>query len=258
MPSPTFDSFSEPYTRQADESSLDEVRANIRTLEEQHQKNDIPLSGRIIHVCHYLPIIANYKPQPKVDGIPSPPATPPSKAARFPMSEAKNTPNSSSENLEDMSMSTSSTAWGLAPRYGHAAMISGIRSLSATHEQVIVGWIGDIGCAGPNEKISANEVNEKDRIALEEVLKNEAPKEGDQDDEKKTTYVPVWIDDKVAHGHYDGYCKQSNVICTAVFVECSHISSPYSTLALVSLPALARCRYRIRFRRPPLPVLRIC
>ena len=26
---------------------------------------------------------------------------------------------------------------------------------------------------------------------------------------KKTKYVPVCLNDKVAHGHYDGYCKQS-------------------------------------------------
>ncbi|KAJ7669249.1 hypothetical protein DFH06DRAFT_178697 [Mycena polygramma] len=31
-------------------------------------------------------------------------------------------------------------AWMLLPRYGHATMISGIRSLTATHEQLIVDW----------------------------------------------------------------------------------------------------------------------
>ncbi|KAG6808923.1 hypothetical protein H0H92_002351, partial [Tricholoma furcatifolium] len=33
--------------------------------------------------------------------------------------------------------------------------------------------------------------------------------ESDPDDDRKITYVPVWLDDKVAHGHYDGYCKQT-------------------------------------------------
>ena len=29
---------------------------------------------------------------------------------------------------------------------------------------------------------------------------------------KGTLLVPVWLDDKVAHGHYDGYCKTSEFI----------------------------------------------
>jgi trehalose 6-phosphate synthase/phosphatase len=42
-------------------------------------------------------------------------------------------------------------------------------------------------------------------------LKDYHPKESDPDDERdrKTKYIPVWLDDKVAHGHYDGYCKQT-------------------------------------------------
>lgn len=217
MPSPssTFDSFSEPYTRQADESSLDDVRAHICTLEQQHKQNGIPLSGRIIHVCHDLPIIATYKPC-NVSGIPSPPATPPSRSTEFiPREALKNsatnpTPDtSSSDPVSPSSSSSSPTVWSFAPRYGHAAMISGIRSLSTTHEQVIVGWTGDISCAGPTEKVSANVISAEDRIAFEEALKDYTPKESDPDDDKKTTYIPVWLDDKVAHGHYDGYCKQS-------------------------------------------------
>lgn len=88
-------------------------------------------------------------------------------------------------------------------------MISGIRSLSATHEQVIIGWTGDILYAGPNEKIPTNAITAEDRIVYEDALKSYTPKESDPDDDRKTTYVPVWLDDKVAHGHYDGYCKQS-------------------------------------------------
>jgi trehalose 6-phosphate synthase/phosphatase len=42
---------------------------------------------------------------------------------------------------------------------------------------------------------------------LEEALATCLPREADPDDDKKTLYIPVWQDDKVAHGHYDGYCK---------------------------------------------------
>jgi trehalose 6-phosphate synthase/phosphatase len=87
-------------------------------------------------------------------------------------------------------------------------MISGIRSLAATHEQFIIGWTGDIQSPTPGERIPADLVSDADKAALDEALKTFQPREADPDDDKKTTYVPVWLDDNVAHGHYDGYCKQ--------------------------------------------------
>jgi trehalose 6-phosphate synthase/phosphatase len=91
-------------------------------------------------------------------------------------------------------------------------MISGIRSLSATHEQFIIGWTGDIespntNSAGEKIKIPSTTLSEEDRTALEEEI---AHFKSEDDDAKTTTaYVPLWLDDKVAHGHYDGYCKQT-------------------------------------------------
>ncbi|KAJ7765232.1 hypothetical protein B0H16DRAFT_1883249 [Mycena metata] len=60
--------------------------------------------------------------------------------------------------------------WTLVPRYGHAA--GGARQARR----------------GPGDQ----------------------PAESDPDDDCKTVYVPVWLEDAVAHGHYDGYCKQSD------------------------------------------------
>jgi trehalose 6-phosphate synthase/phosphatase len=187
------DSFSEPYTRQGDDISIDQVRADIRLLEAQHTANDIPLSGRVLHVCHYLPITATLNSHP---GVLSPPPTPPVHAADV-----------DPDNEQDSYLP--SPAWTINPRYGHAAMISGIRSLSSTHEQLIIGWTGDIISPTPGEHITPDSVSTEDREELEEALRTYQPKESDPDDERKTTYVPVWLDDKVAHGHYDGYCKQS-------------------------------------------------
>jgi trehalose 6-phosphate synthase/phosphatase len=184
------DSFSEPYTRQGDDIAIDQVRADIRILEARHNANDIPLSGRVIHVCHYLPITATLNSHP---GVLSPPPTPPVHPA----------------DAEPDSPSPPSPAWTINPRYGHAAMISGIRSLTSTHEQLIIGWTGDIVSPTPGEHITPDSVSMEDRAKLEEALSTYQPKESDPDDERKTTYVPVWLDDKVAHGHYDGYCKQS-------------------------------------------------
>ena len=178
------DSFSEPYTRQGDDISIDQVRADISIIEARHIANAIPLSGRVLHVCHYLPITATLNSHPS---ILSPPPTPP----------------------VDHVDSVSSPAWTINPRYGHAAMISGIRSLSSTHEQLIIGWTGDIISPTPGEHIPPDTISAQDRESLEDALKTYQPKESDPDDERRTTYVPVWLDDRVAHGHYDGYCKQS-------------------------------------------------
>ncbi|KAJ6470386.1 hypothetical protein C8R45DRAFT_937298 [Mycena sanguinolenta] len=58
-------------------------------------------------------------------------------------------------------------------------------------------------------RVSTSAVSEVHREALGEALASCQPKEHDPDDDKKTEYVPVWLDDAVAHGHYDGYCKQT-------------------------------------------------
>jgi len=193
------DSFSEPYTRLGDDVSLADVSAQVRALEEEHRANGIQLSGRILHVCHYLPVSATLANR---SGVLSPPATPPTK------------PSFLSTIQPDPSESVIRTVpdkgtWTLSPRYGHAAMISGIRSLAATHEQLLIGWTGDIESSTPGEHIPTNLVSDSDRGALEDALKSYQPREADPDDDKKTVYVPVWLDDEVAHGHYDSYCKQS-------------------------------------------------
>jgi hypothetical protein len=50
-------------------------------------------------------------------------------------------------------------------------------------------------------------LSEEDKTALEEQIANYRSE--DEDAKTRTTYVPLLLDDKVAHGHYDGYCKQS-------------------------------------------------
>jgi trehalose 6-phosphate synthase/phosphatase len=174
-PMTAMDSFREDS--RAETISLEEVRAQVKAMEEEHRRNGIKLSGRIIHLCHYLPVVAT------LNNSHSPPqglSTPPLDAV-------------------DLDKRT----WTLSPRYGHSAMISGIRSLTATHEEIIIGWTGDIqnavGVQVPSASISA-----EDKKELEQMLKIYCPEKGDE----KLCYIPVWLDDDVAHGHYDGYSKQ--------------------------------------------------
>jgi trehalose 6-phosphate synthase/phosphatase len=195
------DSFSEPYTRADDDISLDEVRAQVRALEDDHRAKGIDLSGRVLHVCHYLPVTSTLASRA---GVPSPPATPPLNVS--------NVLADSTFTEKNRLVTEIQPPWTLTPRYGHAAMISGIRSLSATHEQLIIGWTGDIETTTPGERVTTSSISQADKDSLEEALATYTPREADPDDDKKTHYVPVWQDDKIAHGHYDGYCKTSEFI----------------------------------------------
>lgn len=221
------DSFSEPHRRI--EHSLDDVRSQVHKLEEEHRAKGIPLSGRIIHVTHYLPVTCALSSKPVnghgegQPGIPSPPQTPPAKASDIPPSPTEAAPPA----LEEKSR------WQLNLRYGHSAMVSGIASLAATHEQIFVGWTGDFyqpSSSSQSEsattKLSASSISQEDKTELESILasgkhllKEELP-EG-----KTMNYVPVWLEDKQAHGHYDGYCKQSEPSFLTQFLPLAFRSS---------------------------------
>ncbi|KAI6029859.1 glycosyltransferase family 20 protein [Pisolithus microcarpus 441] len=213
------DTFTEPYTRAGDDISLDAVRKQVSALEDAHRAQGTPLSGRIVHVCHYLPVIPSLITR-KPSGVLSPPPTPPVLPGEVPPSPSDESAVTATNAANGDPNSPDQKRWKLAPRYGHAAMFSGIRSLSASHDQLIVGWTGDImsvpNGATPNseenvsssgDRVPSAQVTQADRNALETELV------GYDDDGHSTVgthkidYVPVWLEDKVAHGHYDGYCK---------------------------------------------------
>ncbi|KAI0353926.1 trehalose 6-phosphate phosphatase [Trametes cingulata] len=221
------DSFAEPRKPIDNSISLADVRAQVHKLEaELHEKN-IPLSGRIIQVCHYLPVTCAFARRSRPADIPSPPATPPAKTSDIPPSPVESqhadsdlpAPRSTGPETEAPSQ------WSISVRYGHSAMVSGIDSLAATHEQILIGWTGDIqassspvpplaaqGGSGPSEpstgKVPTSSLSEDDKKELETLL-GEYKSRDEPQDGKKIHYVPVWLDDKDAHGHYDGYCKQT-------------------------------------------------
>ncbi|KZT69086.1 glycosyltransferase family 20 protein [Daedalea quercina L-15889] len=192
------DSFAEPHRTTA-AISLSAVREQVHKLEADHKAHGIPLSGRIIHVCHYLP-----PAQPQEEG----------------------------------------TNWTLSVRYGHSAMVSGISSLGATHEQIVIGWTGDITSApaplppaaygAPStstasessfaapSKVPVKDIAEEDRQTLERLLaKYRSREDVEIEGGKQIAYVPVWLDDTEAHGHYEGYCKQSE---SSVVISIVHIA----------------------------------
>lgn len=243
------DSFAEPRKPLDISVSLSDVRGQVAKLEADLRKKDIPLSGRIIHVSHYLPITCAFARRPRPQDIPSPPATPPAKASDIPPSPSTEQPPSGdlpAPTATAPAQQHESPQWTLNVRYGHSAMVSGIDSLAATHEQLFVGWTGDIesvsqagpplaapNSSGPSDppisKVPTASLSDADKKELENLLENYRSRD-EVEEGKEIHYVPVFLDDKDAHGHYDGYCKQSE--CTR---SSASLFDPLFRITLLSL-----------------------
>ncbi|KAG8752066.1 threalose-6-phosphate phosphatase, partial [Serendipita sp. 396] len=174
------------------ESTLAGVRAIVSKLEADLHSKGITLSGRIIHVTHYLPIITALK-QNSDNGFVAPISPPKTPVADIVTLEAERahhavTTASSTESVQTPLSPTagtdcppegsSSSKWLLSPRRGHTAMISGIRSLSSTHEQILLAWTGDIetGHGGSSQthksSVPAATLTDEDKITLEAEISN--------------------------------------------------------------------------------------
>jgi trehalose 6-phosphate synthase/phosphatase len=224
---------------------LEDIRKQILQQQADLTAKGIKLSGRVLHICHYLPVIPSLARSTPKGNLPSPPHTPPTKPAAVGdlTIQAEDGPTP----LPKADDPTASSQWSLSVRSGHNAMISGIRSLEAPSEQLIIGWTGDIqNIHQPDATVPLSNVSEEDRLALEKSLETYQPREADPDDERKTTYIPVWIGEKEAHGHYEGYCKESTFFVQPPTPRFSpsvdRRSSPdltNSIVALVPLPLVA-------------------
>lgn len=231
---------------------LEDIRNQILQHQADLIAKGVNLSGRVLHICHYLPVVSSFAHPTAKGNLPSPPQTPPTKPAL-----ADNQPEAETVPLSTPENPIPSSKWSLSVRYGHAAMISGIRSLEAPNEQLIIGWTGDIQKANqPDVTVPLASISEEDRLALEKSLQTYQPREADPDDERKTTYIPVWVDEKDAHDHYEGYCKESTVLrlspppsSTSLREFVYSILTPVLTdsfVAIVPLPFMAGRRDRIR------------
>ncbi|KAL5641217.1 hypothetical protein ACGC1H_001635 [Rhizoctonia solani] len=194
-------------TPPAGPESLEDIRAAVASIEADYRAKGVALSGRIVHACHYLPIVSrlNTGETPRIErgGLVTPPRTP-DFLPRSPEPDVASPGPSLDGVLHDQGKSTP-PRWVLAPRRGHTTMTSGIRSLSATHEQLIVGWTGEFRNFATDEKIATSSVTDDDRALLEAEI--EAYKPSDAESPENITYKPVWLDDAISAGHYEGYCK---------------------------------------------------
>ena len=60
-----------------------------------------------------------------------------------------------------------------------------------------------------DDTVPVDTISADDRASFQDALDGYIPDSDDEQEVKEAKYVPVWLDDKVAHGHYDRYCKQS-------------------------------------------------
>lgn len=83
--------------------------------------------------------------------------------------------------------------WTVVQRRGHAALYSGVQSLSKDYETIHIGWTGPIRVKGTKQPV--RHLFNEDKTNLEKLL-------WDTD-----RIIPIFLDKK-SHGHYEGYCKE--------------------------------------------------
>ncbi|KAJ7714878.1 hypothetical protein B0H16DRAFT_1806725 [Mycena metata] len=126
-----------------------------------HRAAGISLSGRVLHVCHYLPVQATLNRS----------STSPDDAPLTP------TPEADSPVLEEKS----DDVWTLVPRYGHAAVISVIHSLAAYHRQAappaapLSSSTASLPPPSTPQPIPTESVTEEERAKLEEAWGRTSP-----------------------------------------------------------------------------------
>lgn len=159
------------------------------------------------------------------------------------------TPEFKPEDAETTHESTDAR-WRIHTRTAHTAMVSGIRSLSETHESIVVAWTGEVllqSQAQPTPpprsksnlpsisqqlaqtnlemvtalapatmqdkplKVFGGEFSEQEKKQLKSELKRFTEIEAKSDEGGKITYVPVFLPPDVSKGHYEGFCKKSEL-----------------------------------------------
>ncbi|KAI7848536.1 glycosyltransferase family 20-domain-containing protein [Circinella umbellata] len=101
--------------------------------------------------------------------------------------------------------------WTVVQGRGHGALYAGLQSLSQHWETIHIGWTGPIRVSQSHSKNNntnnSNGNNTKTTISSESIeLKDKQKLEGLLWETGRI--VPIFLDDKVSNGHYDGYCKE--------------------------------------------------
>lgn len=227
--------------------SLGEIRSQIERLESAHRAKGVQLSGRIIHVCHHLPVeIIKVVPQADIEaGVLHAPMTP-----EFKGEETEPT------------VESDDSKWKIHGRTAHPALVSGIKSLSDTHEQLVVAWTGEIllqsqsqptpkpqqtakfqpfgnfgqsepepTTGGPNPDLKPaqpgndktvvhrGELSAEEQKEIVSELKRFEKVDNTREGETRVSYHPVFLPPDMSKGHYEGFCKKSELVHNQVWPD---------------------------------------
>lgn len=87
--------------------------------------------------------------------------------------------------------------WKLATRRGHSAMYAALDSLKKDYRTLYIGGTGAI-LSHDKRPVDSNLITELEKISLKALL------------DSKYDMIPIFIEDKLSFGHYEGYSKQGN------------------------------------------------
>lgn len=122
-------------------------------------------------------------------------------------------------------------AWKLKRRRGYSAMNAGIKSLDNHYKTLYIGSVGNVVTDHSRGHVPNEQVTQEERDSLRRLLNSEHHMD------------PIFIDENLAYGHYEGYCKQGKqmvkikMISTWILILFDQLHSP---LAVNALPYLGR------------------
>ncbi|KAI9478471.1 MAG: glycosyltransferase family 20-domain-containing protein [Benjaminiella poitrasii] len=86
--------------------------------------------------------------------------------------------------------------WQLKTRRGHSAMYAALYSLKQNYNTLYIGGTGAILSQQVKQPIESNSISDSDKESLKHLL------------QARHDMIPIFIDDKLSYGHYEGYSKQ--------------------------------------------------
>lgn len=91
--------------------------------------------------------------------------------------------------------------WRLSTRRGHSAMYAALDSLKKDYRTLYIGGTGTILSYHDKQPVDSASITDSDKESLKHLLKS------------KYDMTPIFIDDKLSFGHYEGYSKQGMLSC---------------------------------------------
>lgn len=169
------------------------------------------IQGRIINVTHQIPYnILRSHHQQQQDQLPiSPPRSPHASNKDTGKEDCTADPVSAAPISKlarhhkrgvTLRMKFHAADWTVVERRGHQALYAGIQSLRKDNETLHIGWTGPIREQGTRNKIATDTLATEDKVKLQSLLWETGH------------IVPIFLDQKKSHGHYEGYCKQGTWI----------------------------------------------